>query len=73
MAQLDLDQPPNEELTLVWDMELEAASWASNDQDIVTAARHGRPVRLIRVGPRLQEVLASVDRLLQDRGKDGPE
>jgi hypothetical protein len=53
---------------IVWDQELETATWAVGDAQIGAAAKHGRPVRVILVGNRLVEVMRSVDRLIVDHG-----
>ncbi len=54
-------------LAVVWDEELESASFMSSDREIGAHVRHGRPVRVIPVGPKLLQVLDSLERLASDR------
>ena len=70
LAQLSVrDRQPHKEAAIVWDDELETATWAVGDAEIGAAIKHGRPVRVIRVGGRLVEVLRSFDRLLADQNR----
>jgi hypothetical protein len=62
---------PHAALAVIWDEELEFASWAGSDRDIGAKTRHGRPVRVIPVGGKLLEVLSSLERLLEERRKHG--
>lgn len=68
MALLDArNVEPTPQLAVIWDEELESASFASTYSQIGAQVRHGRPVRVISVGPKIFEVFDSLDRLAADQ------
>ena len=52
---------------VVWDEQLELATWAESNEDVGQAVRHGRPVRVLAVGGFVRDVTNSYMQLVADR------
>lgn len=60
----ELEQPfPAEVLDIVFDVQLKEATVMRDSQRVGELVAHGRPIRLVRLGPRRAQVAAAFDRL----------